>query len=180
MEGRRIRFGINLQAAEKAKLEIRCRLLSLAKLFMGASGESKMRFFRNSSIQRKLTMVVFLTSVLGLSMAGLAFEWFERARFRSALSTELSAQADTLGVNAAVSLIFNDRKSARDVLRALRVERQIEAARIYDKEGRVFAEYRRDGLTENFIMPRWQGDAVRFAPELLTVFRSFSFNGERA
>jgi PAS domain S-box-containing protein len=139
-----------------------------------------MIFFRNSSIHRKLTIVVFLTSVLGLSMAGLAFEWFERARFRSALTTELSAQADALSVNTGVSLMFHNPKSAQDLLRALRVERQIEAACIYDKEGRVFAEYRRDGLGENFVLPRWQGDAVRFEPESLTVFRSFSLDGEKA
>jgi PAS domain S-box-containing protein len=138
-----------------------------------------MRLFRNSSIQRKLTIVVFLTSVLGLSMAGVAFEWFERARFRSSLASELTALADALGSDTAAALIFSDRKPAQDSLRTLRVERQIEAACIYDKEGRVFAEYRRDGLRENFIMPRWQGDAVQFGPESLTVFRSFSSNGER-
>jgi hypothetical protein len=32
-----------------------------------------MRFFRNSSIHGKLTIVAFLTSVLGLSLAGVAF-----------------------------------------------------------------------------------------------------------
>ncbi|HEX4542033.1 MAG TPA: CHASE sensor domain-containing protein [Candidatus Acidoferrum sp.] len=138
-----------------------------------------MRFFRNSSIHRKLTIVVFLTSVLGLSMAGLAFEWFERARFRSALVSELTSRADTLGFNTAAALIFNDRKSAQDLLHALSVERHIEAACIYDGHGRVFAEYQRDGLSRNFLMPKWQGDAVRFAPDLLTVSRSFSVDGEK-
>jgi PAS domain S-box-containing protein len=133
-----------------------------------------MRFFRNSSIHHKLTIVAFLTAVLGLSMAGVAFEWFERARFRDALVGELTAHADTIGLNVVASLVFNDQKSAQDLLRALRVERHIEAACIYDSHGHVFAEYRRDGLSRNFLMPQWQGDTVQFAPESLTVSRSFS------
>jgi PAS domain S-box-containing protein len=112
-------------------------------------------------------------------MAGLAFEWFERARFRSALVSELTSRADTLGFNTAAALIFNDRKSALDLLHALSVERHIEAACIYDGHGRVFAEYQRDGLSRNFLMPKWQGDAVRFAPDFPTVSRSFSVDGEK-
>ena len=138
-----------------------------------------MRFFRNSSIHRKLTIVVLLTGVLGLSMAGVAFEWFERARFRSSLASELTALADALGPDTAAALVFNDRKPAQEMLHTLRVERQIEAACIYDKEGLVFAEYRRDGLRQDFVMPPWQGDAVRFTPDSLTVFRSLSLNGEK-
>ena len=139
-----------------------------------------MRFFRNSSIQHKLTIVVFLTSVLGLSMAGVAFEWFERARFRSALVGELTAHADTMGLDSEASLVFGDRKSAQDLLHALSVEHHIEAACIYDSQGRVFAEYRRDGLRENFILPQWQGDGVQFGPQSLTVSRTFFLDGEKA
>lgn len=138
-----------------------------------------MRFFRNSSIHHKLTIVAFLTSVLGLSLAGVAFEWFERARFRDALVGELTAHTDTIGLNVSASLMFNDQKSAQDLLRALRVERHIEAACIYDSQGHVFAEYRREGLSPNFLMPQWQGDSVQFAPKSLTVSRSFSVDDRK-
>ena len=139
-----------------------------------------MRFFRDSSIERKLTIVVFLTCVLGLSVAGVAFELFERARFRSSLATELTAYADTLGQNTAAAVIFNDHKTAQDLLSALRVERNVMAACLYDNQGRVFAEYRREGLRKAFELPPWQGGAVRFAPDALTVSRSFSLDAEKA
>ena len=95
--------------------------------------------FRDSSIRHKLSMVIFCTSLLGLSIAGLALEIYERASFRTALIDELKAHADMLGLNTAASLAFNDRKSAEDSLRALRVEHHILTACIFDRQGHIFA-----------------------------------------
>jgi len=103
-----------------------------------------MPFFRDSSIRRKLSMVIFCTSLLGLSLTGVAFEFYERASFRSSLVNQLTSHADMLSLNTAASLTFNDRKSAEDMLKALRVERHIVAACLYDSHGNVFAAYRRE------------------------------------
>src|SRR5208282_2697960 len=103
-----------------------------------------MQLFKNASIQRKLTFVIVCTSLVGLSMACLSFDIYERSSFRAAMTSELSALAETLGANTAASLAFNDRKSATDVLGALRAERHVVAACLYDNRGAVFAEYRRD------------------------------------
>jgi signal transduction histidine kinase/CheY-like chemotaxis protein len=138
-----------------------------------------MRFFRDSSIHRKLAIVIFCTSLLGLSTTGLAFELYEKASFRATLAGELQAHADTLGLNTSASLAFNDRKSAEELLASLRVEPQIMAACIYDGSGNIFAEYRREGVGADFKMPVSQGDVLRFGPESLTVFRSFSLAGQK-
>jgi signal transduction histidine kinase/CheY-like chemotaxis protein len=138
-----------------------------------------MRFFRDSSIHRKLAIVIICTSLLGLSTTGLAFELYEKASFRATLASELQAHADTLGLNTAASLAFNDRKSAEDLLASLRVEPQIVAACIYDGSGNIFAEYRHEGVGLDFTMPAWQGDALRFGPESLTVLRGFFLAGQR-
>ncbi len=42
-----------------------------------------MPLFRDSSIRRKLSTVIFFTSLLGLSIAALSFEIYERASFRT-------------------------------------------------------------------------------------------------
>jgi Periplasmic sensor domain len=81
-----------------------------------------------SSIQRKLTFVFLCTSVLGLSLACMGFELYERLSFRSAMTSELATLADTLGANSAVSLTFNDVQSARETLGALHAEHHIVAA----------------------------------------------------
>src|SRR5216684_4415054 len=121
-----------------------------------------MSFFSKASIQRKLVIVISCTSLLGLSIACLAFEIYERASFRAGLIDELTSHADMLGLNTAASLTFNDRKSAQDLLGALRVERHILAACIYDRQGYVFAEYRRNDVERKPELPAWQGESTRF------------------
>jgi PAS domain S-box-containing protein len=135
-----------------------------------------MSFYRDASIQRKLTFVVLCTSLLGLSLACSAFEIYERVGFRAAMTSELSALADTLGANTAASLAFNDQKSAQDMLGALRAERHIVAACLYDAGGNIFAEYRRTGVDAAFKMPAPQADGERFASDSLTLYRTVSLD----
>src|SRR5277367_948263 len=139
-----------------------------------------MALFKNSSIQRKLTFVIVCTSLLGLSLACLIFDLYERTSFRAAMTSELSVLADTLGANTAASLAFNDRKSAQDMLGALRAERHIVAACLYDSHGAIFAEYRRDGIDSAFVMPARRDDQAVFGKDSLTLYRTVSLGGEKA
>jgi len=137
-----------------------------------------MTFIRTGSIQRKLTLVIFLTSVLGLSITCLALELYERASFRTSMAKDLAFHADMLGLNTAASLAFNDRKSAQDILAALRAEPHIVAACIYDSSGNIFAEYRREGIGASFTMPVLREDGARFEPEAVTLHHRFFINDE--
>ena len=138
-----------------------------------------MQLFKNSSIQRKLTFVIVCTSLVGLSLACLSFDLYERISFRAAMTSELSVLADTLGANTAASLTFNDRKSAQDMLEALRAERHIVAACLYDSRGVVFAEYRRDGIRSDYAMPPRHEDGAHFEKDSLTLYRTVSLGGEK-
>ena len=138
-----------------------------------------MMFVRKGSIQCKLTLVIFFASVLGLSFTCLAFELYERAIFRSAMTSELSTHAEMLGLSTAASLSFNDRKSAQDILAALQVEPHVVAGCIYDTRGTIFAEYRRAGVESDFSMPVWRADGAFLGAETLTLHRSLSSNGEK-
>jgi PAS domain S-box-containing protein len=95
------------------------------------------------------------------------------------MTSELSALADTLGANTAASLAFNDRKSAQEMLSALRAEPHIVAACLYDSHGVVFAEYRRAGIAAEFAMPSRRRDGAQFQKDSLTLFRAVSLGGER-
>jgi PAS domain S-box-containing protein len=139
-----------------------------------------MFFFRKSSIQRKLIFVVLCTSVLGLGLACLGFELYERSSFRASMTSELSTLADTLGANTAASLAFDDLKSAQDMLAALHAEPHIVAACLYDRGGKIFAEYRHDGVSADLQMPSLQADGARFESQSLTLFRSVYLGGEKA
>lgn len=96
------------------------------------------------------------------------------------MTSELSVLADTLGANTAASLAFNDRKSAQDMLGALRAERHIVAACLYDSHGAIFAEYRRDGIDSAFVMPARRNDQAVFGKDSLTLYRTVSLGGEKA
>jgi signal transduction histidine kinase/CheY-like chemotaxis protein len=135
-----------------------------------------MRSFSAASIQQKLLLVVFCTSLFGLAIACLAFEIYERASFRTSLVSELTAQADTLALNTAAALTFDDRKSAQDLLEADRVDRHIVAACLYDNRGNVFAEYRRDTVTPGCEMPAHQREGAQFGKEFV-IFSRKTFLG---
>src|SRR5277367_538732 len=139
-----------------------------------------MQLLKNSSIQRKLTFVSVCTSLVGLSLACLSFDLYERSSFRAAMTSELSVLADTLGANTGASLAFNDRKSATDMLGALRAERHIVAARLYDSKGTVFAEYRRDGTATDFVVPTRPEEGAHFEENSLTLYRTVSLGGEKS
>jgi two-component system sensor histidine kinase/response regulator len=109
----------------------------------------------------------------------MAFEVYERASFRSALVSNLAAHDETLGLNTAAALAFNDRISARDLLASLRVEHQIIAACLYDKNGNVFAEYRRDATVGECEMTAPVKDGTRFDAGSVSYSRKISLDGER-
>src|SRR5712692_3496473 len=135
-----------------------------------------MRLLRNWSIQRKLTAVILAASCLALTLACLGFTLYERASFRATMTNELSTLADTLGANTAASLMFNDRRSAQDMLRALRGGSPIVAACLYDNRRKLFAEYRRPDVPASFEMPAWRDDGARFDQGHLILFRTVSLD----
>ena len=138
-----------------------------------------MKSLRNASIQRKLAALILLTNCLALALACAGFALYQRANIRATMTSELSALADTLGANTAASLLFNDRKSAHEMLGALGGERYIVAACLYDNQGKEFTEYRRPELAGSFEIPAWHGDGSQFDATHLQLSRSVSLNGTR-
>jgi signal transduction histidine kinase/CheY-like chemotaxis protein len=137
-----------------------------------------MRFFRFSSIRQKLAAVILITSCLALALASVGFGLYLRSSYRAMMSDELAALADTLGANTAAALMFNDHKSAGEMLSALRGEKHIVAGCLYDHEGKIFAEYRRSGVPVSFVMPAWSGPGARFDKNSLTLSRNVNFQRE--
>jgi two-component system, sensor histidine kinase and response regulator len=135
--------------------------------------------FKDVSIQTKLALLVFSASFFALVFACAGFGIYERANFRADMARELSTLADTLGSNSAASLAFDDQQTAREMLGALRAERSILAACLYDNRGNVFAEYRRSNLRSDYQTPPLRSDGPYFAPQSLTLFRAVAVNGEK-
>jgi len=135
--------------------------------------------FRDLSIRRKLALLILTASVLAVILACVGFAIYERQRFHTDIADELATLADTLGANTAASLAFNDPKTAREMLEALRTEHHVLGACLYDIHGRIFAEYRRADLGAGLKMPSSTADGAYFGPGTLTLFRSVYLESDK-
>ena len=70
-----------------------------------------------------------------------------------ALADASRVQARVLSENAAAALAFGDAETARELLQSLRNAPDIEAAALFDADGKPFAAYRRDGSTSQETFP---------------------------
>jgi PAS domain S-box-containing protein len=134
-----------------------------------------MRAFRTSSIQQRFAAVILMTSCLALALASVGFGLYERASYRAMMISELTALGDTLGANTTAALMFHDSKSAREILSALRGEKHIVSACLYDGQGKVFAEYLRPGAASFCVKAVWKEPGARFDQQNLTLVQSVSF-----
>ena len=135
--------------------------------------------FRDLPIRRKLALLILTSSVLAVLLACMGFAVYERQNFRANTDNELRALADTLGANTAASLAFNDRKTAREMLAALRADHDVLGACLYDIKGNIFAEYRRPGVGKEFTMPKRRSDGAYFERNSIILFRSVVMETEK-
>ena len=134
---------------------------------------------RNLSIRIKLAILILTASGIAVVLASLDFAIYERQSFRANAVRELTALADTLGANTAASLAFNDQGTAKAMLGALAIEPHLLVACLYDNQGRIFAEYRRQGSPRTLSLPARRPDGASFERDSLTLFRGVLLSGER-
>jgi len=99
---------------------------------------------RNFSLRTQLIGIILLTSTLALSVAGATLYFTEVSRTREALSDELTSLATLLGNRSSAALIFLDNKTAVENLRAVAGLEQVGSACLFNEQGAVFAEYKRE------------------------------------
>ena len=142
---------------------------------MGSNG----MIFRDLTIRRKLALLTLTSSVFAVILACVGFAIYERQKFHADIENELATLTDTLGANTAASLAFNDAKTARELLAALRAENHVLGAYLYDLHGQIFAEYRRAGLGSDFAIPSSKPDGVYLGPDSITRFESVYLESDK-
>ncbi|MFC4157796.1 ATP-binding protein [Chitinimonas lacunae] len=95
------------------------------------------------SIRRQILLVVLVTTLSALIVAGVALLFNDLRDYRAALAAELTTQADIVGLASSAALDFNDPKAAQETLLLLKAKPSIEAAALYTARGELFATYRR-------------------------------------
>ncbi|OQY59646.1 MAG: hypothetical protein B6245_05580 [Desulfobacteraceae bacterium 4572_88] len=101
------------------------------------------RMFQNRSISWKLKVIILITSGVTLLMASVAFVAKDLVIFHHSLVRNLSSLTQVIGMNSEGALVFNDPHTAKNNLAALRVMPSVLFACIYDRDGEMFATYRR-------------------------------------
>lgn len=103
-----------------------------------------MRIMRNMAIKQKLVSIIMLTCVASLLLAGGIFVFSEWASLRRSMVQKMTTHAAMTGGNCKAALAFEDANDAEQTLSSFKEESSIISAHIHDKNGKVFASYRRD------------------------------------
>ncbi len=103
-----------------------------------------------------------LTTGVTLLMASIAFMVKDVILFRHSIVYSLSSLTQVIGMNSEGTLLFNDKDSAESNLAALRAMPYVFFACIYDKDGKVFATYRRDDVPLDVTPPEHQASGHYF------------------
>ena len=135
--------------------------------------------FQNLSIKRKLTLITMLTSSVALILSSASFLIYDLISFRHLLSQDLMTQAEIIGYNSTGAMEFRDVGAATATLSALTAKEDIITAILYDRQGKVFAQYSRaNRAAPERLSSHLQGEGARFEGGYLDVSHEVSLNGE--
>jgi signal transduction histidine kinase len=124
---------------------------------------------------RRLVNLAWLSVVALLAIGALLAARAELA-YRNQAARQAEVQADILAASVSAALAFDDRKAMREYLDALRVNRAVAAAAVYDASGQAVVEFQRGGARAPV---RVSPLGSVFADRHVTVTRPVSEQGAR-
>ncbi|MDQ6861009.1 MAG: PAS domain-containing protein, partial [Verrucomicrobiota bacterium] len=133
---------------------------------------------RDIPIQRKLTLVILITSSFALLLMGSALITYELGTFRRSLQVNVDVLGQIIGSNSTAALAFDDPKNAQEILHALAAEKQVTAAAIYGADGAIFASFPEGRDRAEFPM-RPGADGHRFEATRFVMYQPILQEGKR-
>jgi len=100
-----------------------------------------MALLRDMPIQRKLMTMILGISGVVLVLTCAAFIGYELVTFRQTAVRQLATLGEIIAAESTGAVAFDNQGDATEILAALKAERQITLACLYDRKGRVFARY---------------------------------------
>src|SRR6266487_1681448 len=125
---------------------------------------------KNTPIRRKLMTIILLTSSAVLLLTCTAFFAYEFFTFRQGTVRQLSTLGEILAANSTAALAFQNQDDAKEILSAVKAERHIVAASLYDKDGKLFSKYPAD-LAVDALPATPEKDGYRFGHAQLATFQ---------
>ncbi|HEV2105967.1 MAG TPA: ATP-binding protein, partial [Candidatus Eisenbacteria bacterium] len=136
------------------------------------------RAVHDLSIRKKLVLIAMLTSLVVLVLACGAFTGYELLTYRGAMARDLGILGDVIANNSTAALTFHDPNAARDALGALRAQKHVVSACVYDRSGAPFAGFRRDPGRAPAWPARAGGDGDGAGGRWIEVLRPVVLDGE--
>ncbi|MCK5480385.1 MAG: EAL domain-containing protein [Gammaproteobacteria bacterium] len=137
-----------------------------------------MQKLRNISIRRKLTLIIVIISTVSLLLASIAFITTDRINSRKSLGNNLRAMADIIAANSSAALIFGDTNAAEENLGFLDAQEHIEAAAIFELDGKEFVSYRKPGTNVTLPKPDFETDNILFRDDYVELFSNIVHENE--
>jgi two-component system, sensor histidine kinase len=106
--------------------------------------------FLKLPIRYKLYAIVLVASTIALFLAAFASFFIQRHLIQKQLQDEIQTLADVITENSRAGLAFDDRKALAVILNSLVAKKSISEAKIFNREGFISAEYRRNDNGNNF------------------------------
>jgi signal transduction histidine kinase len=125
--------------------------------------------FRNRPIRQKLMTMILVTSGVVLLITCATFIGYEWLTYRRAAVRQLATLGEIIAAESTGAVAFENQRDATEILTALKAERHIVAACLYDNKDRVFSRYPADAPDDAF-PPAPQPDGYSFTGGLLVGF----------
>jgi PAS domain S-box-containing protein len=134
--------------------------------------------FRDTPIRRKLMTILLVTSGAVVVLTCTALFAYEFLTFRQTTVRQLSTLGEVIASNSTAALAFENQADATEILNAIKAERHIVAAVLYDKDGKFFAKYPTT-LAATELPATLAADGHRFTASSLAVVQPVMLGGKR-
>lgn len=133
---------------------------------------------RNLTIKRKLILIIMVTCVSSLLIAGATFAGYEWMALRQFMARNLTVQTAIIADSCKAAVAFDDAEDAKETLSSLRVHTAVVFGGIYDTSGNLIASYYRYGEDKQVQPTYLKGKGAEFTKGFLTVYKRIILDGE--
>jgi PAS domain S-box-containing protein len=124
---------------------------------------------RSASIQQKLMRAILLTCGLTLLFVLVSYITYQFFTFRQTILNQLTTEAKIIAANSTAAIAFESEGDAAEILAALKAEKNVVAACLFDNEGHLFATYSIPSFTGSFPAVQ-QKEGYSFRKNYLEIF----------
>ncbi|CAG1012444.1 two-component system, sensor histidine kinase [Burkholderiaceae bacterium] len=125
----------------------------------------------NTSLRRKVTVVVLATTCMALLLSATALLIYELRSYQKSWLDDLNTQARIIAQTSVPALTFDDPKPVAENLALLELRPQVMAAAVYGADGRLFASYLHSAGADRGLPPQSRGKSVVIEHDLIEVFQ---------